>query len=121
MWRHIENLILLWQTRDVPKHGFRINAKPHINRGNQVKIRIDGQEVIAYEGETVATAMMAEGTVAMRTTVNGESRGIFCGMGVCFDCLVVVDGISNTRACMTWVKSGMEVSTQEGLKARENS
>lgn len=121
MWRHIENLILLWQTRDMSKYGFRINSEPHISRGNKVKFILDGQEVSAFEGETVATVMMAENKVAMRTTLNGEPRGIFCGMGVCFDCLVVVDGIKNTRACMTWAKEGMEVSTQEGWKAKNNS
>jgi aerobic-type carbon monoxide dehydrogenase small subunit (CoxS/CutS family) len=53
----------------------------------------------------------------MRTTTVGEPRGVFCGMGVCFDCLVVVDDKPNTRACMTWVKEGMNIQTQDGLKA----
>ena len=102
----------------MPKHGYRINSDPHINRGIEVKFILDGREVIAFEGETVATAMMAEDKVAMRTTLNGEPRGVFCGMGVCFDCLVVVNGVANTRACMTWVSEGMHVSTQEGLTAK---
>jgi D-hydroxyproline dehydrogenase subunit gamma len=102
----------------MPKHGYRINSGAHINRGQEVKFILDGKEVKAFEGETVATAMMAEDKVAMRTTTGGEPRGVYCGMGVCFDCLVVVNGIANTRACMTWVKEGMQVSTQEGLKAK---
>jgi NADH dehydrogenase/NADH:ubiquinone oxidoreductase subunit G len=40
---------------------------------------------------------------------------VFCGIGVCFDCLVVVDGVPNTRACMTWVREGMHIERQDGL------
>lgn len=71
----------------------------------------------AFLGETVATVLLAEGHVAMRTTPWGEPRGVFCGMGVCFDCLVVVDGVPNTRACTTLVAEGMEVSRQAGWTA----
>ena len=62
--------------------------------------------------------LLAQGEVATRTTVNAAPRGIFCGIGVCFDCLVVVDGVPNTRACMTWVRNGMVVSRQDGWSAR---
>jgi predicted molibdopterin-dependent oxidoreductase YjgC len=79
---------------------------------------IDGEPVEAFEGETVATVLLARGEVATRTTVKGEPRGVFCGMGVCFDCLVVVDGVPNTRACMTWVREGLQVAHQDGLVAR---
>jgi hypothetical protein len=72
--------------------------------------------VTAYLGESVAAAMLADGSgeFATRTTRGGETRGVFCGMGVCFDCLVVVDGVPGTRACMTWVRAGMVVSRQDG-------
>ena len=69
----------------------------------------------AFLGETVAAVLLAGGQIATRTTVGGAPRGIFCGIGVCFDCLVVVDGVPNTRACMTWVRHGMRVELQEGL------
>ncbi len=62
--------------------------------------------------------MIAErGELALRTTAGGEPRGVFCGMGVCFDCLVVVDGVPSTRACVTWVRDGMAVATQVGPAA----
>jgi D-hydroxyproline dehydrogenase subunit gamma len=61
--------------------------------------------------------LLALGEIATRRTVAGEPRGIFCGMGVCFDCLMVIDGIPNTRACMTWVREGMDVRRQDGLVA----
>lgn len=95
----------------------RIPLDGNIERGAAVTIDINGKPVTAYLGESVATALLSEEIVAMRTTTLGESRGAFCGMGVCFDCLVVVDGKPNTRACMTWVKEGMDIRTQDGLKA----
>lgn len=95
----------------------RIPLDGNIERGGAVTIDINGKPVTAFLGESVATALLSEEIVAMRTTVTGESRGVFCGMGVCFDCLVVVDGKPNTRACMTWVKEGMDIRTQDGLKS----
>jgi len=95
--------------------GRRLELGPGLQRGPQVTLTLDGSEVTAYEGETVATVLLAEGHIATRTTPAGEPRGVFCGMGVCFDCLVIVDGIPNTRACMTPVREGMEVRRQSGL------
>ncbi|HEY3185438.1 MAG TPA: (2Fe-2S)-binding protein [Gaiellaceae bacterium] len=96
----------------------RLPLGPELERGPRVEIVLDGRPVEAYEGETVAAVLLGEGQIATRTTVSGEPRGIFCGMGVCFDCLVVVDGVPNTRACMTWVRDGMRVSRQDGWTAR---
>ena len=98
------------------RHSFRIDDTS-VTRGREVRIIIDEREVFAHEGESVAAVMMVEGDVAMRTTTEGQPRGVFCGMGVCFDCLVVVDDVPNTRACMTWVKEGMRIATQRGLNA----
>jgi predicted molibdopterin-dependent oxidoreductase YjgC len=86
-----------------------------VARGPALTVSLDGREVTAYEGETVATVLFAEGVISTRTTVAGEPRGVFCGMGVCYDCLVVVDGIPNTRACMTPVSEGMVIARQDGL------
>jgi predicted molibdopterin-dependent oxidoreductase YjgC len=83
-----------------------------------VTVIVDDRPVVAYLGETVAAVLFAEGSVETRTTVSGSPRGVFCGMGVCFDCLVVVDGVPNTRACMTWVRDGMQVARQDGPAAR---
>ena len=86
-----------------------------MERGPAVTVSVDGRAVTAYEGETAATVLLAEGHLATRTTAAGAARGVFCGMGVCFDCLVVVDDVPNTRACMTWVREGMRVQRQDGL------
>ena len=96
--------------------SFRIEDKD-VRRGKEVTLLIDDKRVTAFEGESIATVMMLEDKVAMRTTTEGQPRGVFCGMGVCFDCLVIVDDVPNTRACMTWVKEGMKVQTQKGLTA----
>jgi predicted molibdopterin-dependent oxidoreductase YjgC len=95
--------------------GRRLALAPGLERGPRLTLTLDGAPVTAYDGETVATVLLAEGHIATRTTPGGEPRGVFCGMGVCFDCLVVVDGVPNTRACMTRVHEGMEVRRQDGL------
>ncbi len=97
-------------------NSFRIDDES-VARGKKISIMIDDKKVTAFEGESVAAVMMVNGQVAMRTTTEDQPRGVFCGMGVCFDCLVVVDDVPNTRACMTWVKEGMQVKTQRGLSA----
>jgi D-hydroxyproline dehydrogenase subunit gamma len=86
-----------------------------LERGAPVSLTLDGRTVTAYEGETVAAVLLAEGHVATRTTPGGSPRGVYCGMGVCFDCLVVVDGVPNTRACVTWAREGMNVARQDGF------
>jgi len=92
----------------------RLPLGDELERGPEVTVTIDGRPTTAHVGETVAAVLFAEGAVRTRTTVGGSPRGVFCGMGVCFDCLVVVDGVPNTRACMTWVRDGMQVSRQDG-------
>ena len=64
----------------------------------------------AIEGETVAAALTAAGITALRRTRGGEPRGVFCGMGVCHECLVTVDARPGQRACMTEVREGMSVA-----------
>ena len=81
----------------------------------QLTITFDGQELPVEEGQTVAAALIAAGRRSWRTTRSGGApRGAFCGIGVCFDCLAVVDGIPNTRTCMTWVRAGLDVRLQDG-------
>ncbi len=74
-----------------------------------IRIRFDGIEIEAIPGETIAAALAAADIVAVRKTRAGAPRGPFCGMGVCFDCLVTVDGRPNQRACLTAVAPGMEI------------
>ena len=86
-----------------------------VRRGAAVTVSVDGRPVTVYLGETVAAVLFAEGIPATRTTVGGSPRGVFCGMGACFDCLAVIDGVPNTRTCMTWLADGMQIELQDGL------
>ena len=80
-------------------------------------IFIDGTATPARHGDTVAAAMLGSGHVACRTTaVSGAPRGPYCLMGVCFDCLVKIDGDANRQACMTTVQDGMRIETQRGKR-----
>jgi len=77
-----------------------------------VVVSVDGAPVQAYPGETVATVLLATDRQTFRHTDHLHTpRGLFCGMGVCFDCLVTIDGQPNVRACMTPVQSGMVIET----------
>lgn len=80
-----------------------------------VTVTIDGEPCDARAGDTVAAALFASGRVASRTTpVSDAPRGPFCMMGVCFDCLVTVDGVPNQQACLVAVAAGMRIHTQRG-------
>jgi len=85
-----------------------------------VRLTFDGDEVLCVEGQTLAAAFLATGRRAWRfTSRRGEPRGVFCGMGICFDCLVEVDGRPNVRACLTPAAEGMRVETQHGAGSWE--
>jgi hypothetical protein len=85
-----------------------------MERGASVRIILDGALHDAFEGESVAAAIMARGQNNLREHESGEPRGFFCGMGICFDCAMTVDGVPNTRTCVTWVRDGMTVERQRG-------
>ena len=86
-----------------------------IERGEPFEFSFAGQPVTAYPGETVGTALLAAGITTFRLTrQGGRPRGIFCGIGICFDCLVVVEGHLNQRACLTPAQPGLNVWPQEG-------
>jgi D-hydroxyproline dehydrogenase subunit alpha len=78
--------------------------------GDQITFCFDGKQVAALEGETIAAALSAIGVVAFRRTPSGAPRGLHCGMGACFDCVVTVDGRIGQRACLTKVTNGMQVT-----------
>lgn len=73
-------------------------------------IQWEGREIQAYPGETVLGALIASGIHTLRHTDRfGEPRGMLCGMGICFECLVSIDGVEGFRACVTPAKPGMIV------------
>jgi predicted molibdopterin-dependent oxidoreductase YjgC len=80
-----------------------------------VEIVVDGRPAVARRGDTVAAALLACGQLAFRTTVvSGAARAPYCMMGVCFDCLVTIDGHPNQQACMVRVHDGMRIESQQG-------
>jgi D-hydroxyproline dehydrogenase subunit gamma len=83
-----------------------------------VTIAVDGLSVSARAGDSVAAALLASGIWAFRTSgVSGTARGPYCMMGVCFDCLVAIDGIGSRQACLVPVREGMRIETQRGRRA----
>ena len=66
----------------------RLPANEDFFRGKEVTFKLNGIAKSAYLGESVATVLLAEGINAMRVTTQGQGRGVYCGMGVCFDCLI---------------------------------
>jgi predicted molibdopterin-dependent oxidoreductase YjgC len=85
--------------------------------GETVSFTIDGTPAKARAGDTVAAALLVNGVRHCRTTpVSGSPRGPYCMMGICFDCLVTIDGVGNRQACQERVAAGMRVSTQMGSR-----
>jgi|EndMetStandDraft_9_1072997.scaffolds.fasta_scaffold00276_11 D-hydroxyproline dehydrogenase subunit gamma len=77
-----------------------------------VAIMLNGRPVMAAPTDTVAAALLAAGEIAFcRSTVSLEPRGPYCGMGVCFECRVTIDGEGSRQACLTTVRDGMEIVT----------
>jgi aerobic-type carbon monoxide dehydrogenase small subunit (CoxS/CutS family) len=85
-----------------------------VTRGKPVPIEVDGQPLLAYEGETIAIALLAAGRRVLHTTRSHAPRGVYCNMGVCHSCLVTVDGVPNVRACVTLVAAHLKIETQHG-------
>lgn len=76
----------------------------------------DGSDIAVEPGQSIGAALLAAGHRSWRTTrYAGAPRGLFCGIGICFDCLVVVNGRPNLRACMTSACDGDVVEPQEGV------
>ena len=83
-----------------------------------VKFTYDGKTLEGYEGEPIASALRVAGVMAHRYTAKKhEPRGVFCAIGRCTDCVMVVDGKPNVRTCVTPLKEGMKVQTQYGVSA----
>jgi sarcosine oxidase subunit alpha len=74
-------------------------------------LRINGTPFTVPEGFSVASAVMLAGEIAFRHSISGEPRAPLCGMGICFECRLIVDGIAHTRSCMLRVREGMEIQT----------
>jgi len=92
--------------------------KLHEPGAQALTLTIDGVPVRAEPGETVAAVLLRQQTAALRTTpVNESPRAPYCMMGVCFDCLAIVDGVASTQTCLVTVREGMRVERQFGKRS----
>jgi sarcosine oxidase subunit alpha len=74
-------------------------------------LRINGRAIEVRAGETVAAAMLNAGVWTFRRSVTGEARAVVCGMGVCHECRVTIDGVAHRRACLVLARDDMEIET----------
>lgn len=92
----------------------RVSHQPAVT----VQLTVEGQMIEAIAGESVAAAVLQTGIRQTRTTpVSDTGRAPYCMMGVCFECLMEIDGVPNTQACMTEVREGMVVNIQRGSRS----
>lgn len=94
---------------------------PAAEQRKSIVIHVEGRAMLAHEGQTLATALLGAGVVPFRrTSVSGAPRAPLCLMGVCFDCLVEVDGSQNVQSCLVEAKNGMRVRLPKGARRIEN-
>lgn len=101
----------------------RIEQHPIIesyDKGRKVSFLFDGETMSGCEGESIAAALRAAGVTTHRFTARKHKpRGVFCAIGRCTDCVMIVDGQPNVRTCITPLREGMVVQTQYGVQTRE--
>jgi sarcosine oxidase subunit alpha len=78
---------------------------------NDVTVTVNGVRLVVGAQTTVAAAVAKSGAAGFRASVKGEPRGPVCGMGICFECRVTIDGRANMRSCSVYCQEGMEVRT----------
>lgn len=87
-------------------------------KGRVVSFTLDGKKLQGCEGEPIAAALKVNGVMVHRyTQKQHRPRGIFCAIGRCTDCVMIVDGVPNTRTCITPLREGMKIQTQYGVSA----
>jgi len=91
--------------------------EPPAGHNMTLTIDLDGRSVSACAGETVASVILRENEAWCRTTpISHARRGPYCMIGVCFDCLMSIDGVGVVRSCQTYVHVGMKVRRQNGAR-----
>jgi len=80
---------------------------------NMVQIAVNGKPLKVVPGTSVAAALAQAGVTTFRRSVSGEPRGPLCGMGICFECRVTINGMPHCRSCQTICADGMEVASDE--------
>lgn len=92
--------------------------RPH--ETTPVTVTVDGHEVTGVAGQSIAGVIMAGDQLELRRTAVGDRpRGVFCGIGVCFDCIVEVNGVQDVRACQRKAHDGDVISTRQRPSVQE--
>jgi len=78
-----------------------------------LQVEVDGRVIAVPDGSTVAAAVLLSGNNCFRRSVTGEPRGPLCGMGICFECRVTIDGNEHARSCQILCQEGMQIRTDE--------
>ena len=87
------------------------------DQAKTVTLKVDGRAIEARSGDTIAAALLAAGFSSTReSAVSRSPRAPYCMMGVCFECIVTVDGVANRQGCLVPVRPGMEVETINGRR-----
>jgi predicted molibdopterin-dependent oxidoreductase YjgC len=84
-----------------------------MDKKHEFLIQVDGEKIKAVEGQTIAAAILSSGRVGFRKTKTKRMRGPYCGMGVCYECRMTVNGVENFRTCVTKAEPGCIVETQD--------
>jgi len=96
----------------ITKHPIlKLNSKKQI-----LHFTFDNQKFTGVEGDTIASALLANGILTLRRhEESGSPRGVYCNIGHCFECRVIVDGMEGVRACLTPLREGMDVQSGQKL------
>lgn len=93
-----------------------IRLQNRVVRPVQIRIYINNREALAYPGETVATALLAAGVSVFRRSHGKAAHAPVCNMGVCFECLITIDGCRSIRSCMTRVSENMHIEVPANVE-----
>lgn len=89
----------------------------NVKGDERLSFTFDGRRLTGRAGDTIAASLLANGiTVCRETPISGAPRAPYCMMGVCFDCLVVIDGVGNRQGCLVPLREGMHIETQHGRR-----
>lgn len=96
--------------KPLPPRDDRVQPGP----GRQVSVTFDGEHLTGIAGQSIAGILLASGAMTWRTTAKGRRpRGLFCGIGVCFDCLATVNGLRDVRLCQRLAHEGDVITGQD--------
>ena len=97
----------------------RISHHPILDfkRGNPIRFTLDGEPISAYDNETIAVALHGAGIRTLSYSIKEHPRGLYCAIGNCASCMMIVNGEANVKTCVTLAKDGMVVETQRGKGA----